>query len=504
MTTTKTIVVREVKMTGSKPQLRVCLAALPGFFEATEDGKRITGVLKEYLSFYFINQFKHYNATMINTLGIGAPISIDDDGLIMYDGCYGSNQRNETDYSIGGVPYPLYGQNLSNGVIFASDIEIILSLYNPEQNKTDPITILSSFNSPVPLDMKIACIMFLGLFFALFYNFFLSGIFSMKRHMRKRRSAEAALISINIILGCLIRQYSCFEAKLKNKRKIIRPLLFLLIIFTFIIMHFLCSLVKTDQVIIQDPGTIQTYEDIVKGDGKITPKFVKATSDYAMFERAKEGTMKRKIWDLVMKQDGGLEASFVGGKVHAVTEFIVMIQKVANQEAVILLTGSQRQTIDTNACILIRMQGMKHNILTSVDPKESKFVFKTTGRRSIPDSEGDVNKLKKADDMMTRFFQMGFNDKNSDLMGFTLIPEHDVNQYRGKARDCLANEIVRQKPEFVAKGVKEFFSLLMCFIVEIVMWFGVLVIEIIVKRHYLTFSRDFLCKSLWKLRQSFP
>jgi len=126
---------------------------------------------------------------------------------------------------------------------------------------------------------------------------------------------------------------------------------------------------------------------------------------------------------------------------------------------------------------------MTHNILTTVDPKEEKFVFKTIGRRSIPDSEGDVNKLKKADDMMTRFFQMGINTKNSDLMGFTLIPEQEVNQYRGKARDCLANEIVRQKPEFVAKGVKEFFSLLMYFIIEIAMWFCVLVIEIIAKRH---------------------
>ena len=67
--------------------------------------------------------------------------------------------------------------------------------------------------------------------------------------------------------------------------------------------------------------------------------------------------------------------------------------------------------------------------------------------------EGNVLKLKKAKVMMTRFYEMGLNDKNYDLMGLTLLPESDVQSVRSELRDCLTNEIVRPNLEFTSKGL---------------------------------------------------
>ena len=57
--------------------------------------------------------------------------------------------------------YPVFGHNISNGAIISPDIDIIMSMYNPDINKTQAITIIDSFNSPVPLDIKIAFFIYL-------------------------------------------------------------------------------------------------------------------------------------------------------------------------------------------------------------------------------------------------------------------------------------------------------------------------------------------------------
>jgi len=40
----------------------------------------------------------------------------------------------------------------------------------------------------------------------------------------------------------------------------------------------------------------------------------------------------------------------------------------------------------------MRMQGMKHNVLSTVDPFEAHFEYKFTGRRIIPSFESKQDK----------------------------------------------------------------------------------------------------------------
>jgi len=49
---------------------------------------------------------------------------------------------------------------------------------------------------------------------------------------------------------------------------------------------------------------------------------------------------------------------------------------------------NQRQILDTNACVVARMQGMKHNMLLTVDLFEAKFDIKMNGYRTILNEGG--------------------------------------------------------------------------------------------------------------------
>jgi len=460
----------------TKPVIRLCLSFIKGCFDSP-DGKTIVGPLSDLTNFYYINQFKDYNTSITSYPKLGTQIAELNDGSFSYDGCLGSNQKNETDYVIGIVPFPLMGQNLTNEAVSIDDFDIITSMYDPEQNLTECNSILGSLNSPVPTDMKITFLSFLFLFFLIFYIFLSSGVFRRGLHLRKRKTAFPKTNAINIIIGSLLRQYSCFESMIENKRMIIRPLVFLLVVFTFIFMHIVSSLIKTEQVAIHDPVTIQTYK--TKAERKIMVNFIKTTTDYDSFKSANNKSMKRKIWEQMSSQEGGLEASFIGGNnSDSVGSFFSLIQKVANQSAVVLMTNIARQSIDTNVCAIMRLQGKAHNMLSKVDASEAKFEFKTTGRRVILESEGDLNKYKKADDLMKRFFQMGINTKNLELNGFKLLPEQEVKQVIGKVRDCLANEIVKQEPEVETKTFKEFTTLFLWYSVGMILWSIILSFEL--------------------------
>jgi len=457
-----------------KPLLRACLARIDGSIYAKDN--KVAGPEAGYERFYYELMATDYNTTLIDKQSLGVKTSTLSDGSLVYDGCLGSIQRNESDYTLGFVANPVYGQNLSMGGYYGGSEPIIFSAYDP-QVKPIEISILTSLGSSTPIEMKLLFISSLILLFMIYYSFFKSV------HLKRKKSSwKTACNGFDIVYGCLLRQYSCFEAKIERKRKIIRPLLFLTVLFTYIFMHFVCSLIKTDQVVIPEPNTIRSYQQIIENNGKITPILMKFDNDHVVFQFASENTTKKHLWNQILKQKGGENASIIKTKPQIMETLI----KMKNQTAVVLTSSVVRIIWSTNTCIYYKITKSPHNVLVSKDPGETVVQVKTSIKRRIPDFEGNVNRFKRMDDIFNAFFEMGLNTKAHDIQAlYSLRGKPFPKGLQDPVRECLSNTITSPHPEFTQKKLKEFSTLFIYCWIANALFILVILLELYVKHNSL-------------------
>jgi len=458
-----------------KPLIRVCINIIDKIIEI-KNGRVIASV-QDYHDFYIDSMFKHYNTSLIGNYFEGAiiPGSEASDGTFSYSGCLGSIQANQSDYILRFVSHPVIGRNLSIGGIYGGSSPIIVSAYDP-QVKPIEMTILSSLSSPVPFNMKMLFLASLFVFFFIFVSFFSSKFFH-KIKQNKISLIDSVLFSFDIIIGSLLKNYSCFEAKIESRkmRKSIRLVIFLVVIFTFLFMYSVCCLIKTEQVVIPEPETIRSYKKIVDLNGKTTPIFLKNQNYHLMFKYSSKKSTKNKLWNLILKQKGGLETSLIKyGQQMLETEL-----KIINQTQVFLTSNLFKISWATDTCLLAKMAGKRENVLISVDPEESVNQLKSTIKRRIPLFEGNVQRYKKADSILNAFHEMGLNEKVLDLKAYSILRGKPVPKgLQDSLRECLSNVIIRPHPEISDKTFKQFASLFSYFIWSIISCLIILVIEV--------------------------
>jgi len=232
-----------------KTSIQLCISRLLKVVSLKNN--RLEGPSVNYYNFYVDNLFKDYNLSLTtkDREEEVIPGSQASDGTFSYTGCLASIQSNQSDYILQFVSHPMIGKNLSMGGIYGDSSPIIISAYNPQVNLI-PSTILANFSSPVPMDMQLLFVLSLFILFSILYAFFSCKLF----YRRKKKRSSPCQISFDIIIGSLLRNYSCFESKIDSRKSIhsIRPLIFLVVIFTFLFMTFVCSLIKTDQVVVPE------------------------------------------------------------------------------------------------------------------------------------------------------------------------------------------------------------------------------------------------------------
>ena len=191
-----------------KQIIRLCLGKLDGSYWSS-NGK-IMGPERAYVSFYYYPPFKSYNASLIDRDNEGGIIgSQEPDGTYLYDGCLGSIQMNETDYTLGAYNHPIDGRNLSMGGFIAGVNTMIMSAYDSKVTPNQ-ITILTSLDS-TSLGVK-----FLFLYFLVLFYYLLVGLLSCPAY-KGEKSVRPVQSSIAIIMGSLLKQYSSFNSTLDLK-----------------------------------------------------------------------------------------------------------------------------------------------------------------------------------------------------------------------------------------------------------------------------------------------
>ena len=450
-----------------KTDIRVCLGRIPGMFFVSKG--KIVGPQRAFETFYYENLFRDYNSSIIDKPISGGiiPGSEAADGTFLYTGCLESIQKNESDYLLGSISQPIIGRNLSMGGLYGGATSIIISAYNPQVNPKE-INILSSLLSSTPYEIKL-----LFLSFVLLFCFILYFLFSNETKSRIK-------LCFSIIFGCLLKQYSCFESCLTEKMiSRIRWILFVLVVFTFLFMHYVCSLIKTDQVVFPDPKTITSYQDILDSNGMTVPKFVAVNYDYIKFQMSSEGSKRRQIWNRISRENKIFDPCLLKSK----RDILSADFQLLNQTAVIITYSNGMLAWISNLCVIYKMHRKPHNVLVSIDPNESLTLIKSTMKRKISDEEGNVNRFKRVDQVLNSFLEMGLNEKAHEYQAFTMLEGKPFpKKIYTEVRECMSNIVQTPHPEFSSKKITEFESLFLNFFIAIFITIPVHFVEMISKK----------------------
>lgn len=98
------------------------------------------------------------------------------------------------------------------------------------------------------------------------------------------------------VLAHMIRQGCITEATGPFKR-----LIFIVCsIFSLVIVHYFCSLIKTELVTIQPPELFQSYQELV--ENQVGATFIRGFSHYLEFKFAPLGSPKKNLWNFSVKK----------------------------------------------------------------------------------------------------------------------------------------------------------------------------------------------------------
>ena len=85
---------------------------------------------------------------------------------------------------------------------------------------------------------------------------------------RKRRPMASLIVktsrtAVTACVGLMLRQCSSFTLRSKMLSSSVRLLRLSFLLFSFLILFFLCSMIKTDMVVVKKPDLISSYADIL-------------------------------------------------------------------------------------------------------------------------------------------------------------------------------------------------------------------------------------------------
>ena len=115
------VAVIEIKMS-----LRICTATFEHFIELSGDERKFKGLFAPAYGFLVDNVWRFFpNATLTSSNKLGDMDMV----TMMYDGCLGRLQRNESDIMIPDVSFPLLGKGLKHGTTASVTKVVMASVY---------------------------------------------------------------------------------------------------------------------------------------------------------------------------------------------------------------------------------------------------------------------------------------------------------------------------------------------------------------------------------------
>lgn len=506
-------------------KIRLChVADYAALLEYDSSNKKFNGFGGDFFndllwSFGKILSGKNVSYELQPRTGFGDPI----EGTLEYTGCIGLLQKNKSDVMIMIMDYPPNIVNVTHGTIYTSTFLDIGSAYSVGQEEI--ATVLSMFKS-FSLDLYLMILTFLTfIWFLICIGHTLYTPVAIKsqnirpgpgrtgkntrqldvpvrrkivhklilQELRLRKRRREDFIMTHPSLFKVIIHFFKFDT-LKASNNFDRILCIVLSAFSFLVIAYFRSLIKTDLVVIKDPDLIKTWKDVV--DREVKPLFIRGSYHHFYYMNAAERSYEHEIWKsaiskyrkekIFVNSDAASFPSLfdvMDGKAVALTDTLI--------STIVAQTICELETIDPG-----RLQGLRDFVddsfhrsfhkrlpsyVTSIDPA-AKSIIKGGLMNELLDKSPTISYVKN---ILKRMYETGIivgMQQRLSNMNFVRTGPYEVRQLMGPAaggnRYHLHTQcLTPQKPHVELYGLTfESFDILLTFIIGSVALSGLILI----------------------------
>ena len=287
--------------------LRLCVAKFDMLIEV-QDGK-VRGAFQPF----FDSMYGHANKFFTN-ISLQTADSLGSEGEAgEMDGCLGMLQRNESDVHVPAVDFPVLGPGLDHGYPLTPSKIMMLSTYNSkiEQSKAEVLDAVRSFTVPLWILVLVTSLIF-SVHIMKCYRGIRTRYWKLeylqqgRKRLARQRFHQALSLSYKVLVGNMVKQHSSYSSE-----RLASPGRFLLLmfaIFSFLILFFLTSLIKTEMLVQKRPVTISSYEDLLNRP-TLRPIWARVLTDHWLFQNADRSSPEGRVWQGAVKL--GLDESFL-------------------------------------------------------------------------------------------------------------------------------------------------------------------------------------------------
>lgn len=255
------------------------------------DGNKFTGILSSIFMGVLESIGKGSNVTfeMRSGDGIGEEINGTNG---RYSGCIGRLQANLSDAMLQLANYPIPVSNISQGLVMMDTTIQFINAYYPRNDERQEAQIESSFSS-FHLSVWILSLFTLLLCAHLLH---LYKMLMNKCHSKFLLIEPTSEESDDHLFYETVTHMTQ-RGQLSNSTGLFRKILFaVLSLFSFLVIFYLSSIIKTELVVIPRPETMRSYREML--DNECGIYFMDGEDTYLSFKFAPEGSEARQLWQL--------------------------------------------------------------------------------------------------------------------------------------------------------------------------------------------------------------
>jgi len=345
--------------------IRICAATIP-FVMEVKDGV-MTGVMGPVFdTLYkernrFVSNFTYHSS---NKLGDLDPVTQ------QYDGCLGQLQRNETDVQIPMIDFPILSPGLVHGYVLTASTTTMVSSYNatPTESGTDVMDAVRSFEPSLwfliaGMTAVVTILIYVTIEETQDLRRAPSSLWAI-RNQPKLESCPPQTIrtATNILIGNIVKQHSSYSYS--GQMITVSLLILLFAVFSYFILFYFSSMIKTEMVVQKRPETISSYEELLQHE-KVRPVWLGMLTDHWSFQQAPADSPKGRIWQRAQRI--GMDKCFIQADPTAIEDIVRM---GAKREMIWLVSRYYLEPLITNMCAMSSEGGLypDANLWIKTDP----------------------------------------------------------------------------------------------------------------------------------------
>ena len=371
-----------------------------------------------------------------------------------YSGCIGLLQTNQSDAILFLNDYPHPAANISQGLVMTDATIDMITSYRPSDQSVR-IQVERAFNSFRP-SVRILCAvtMFICICALCVKEIFKSWhrrMISLPTRPRHKRAPYEVITHMTRF------------GQLSNSAGQFRKILFLVLsLFSFLVIFFLCSSIKTELVVIPPPKTLRSYQQLL--DHQCGVFFFSGGNSYQSFQSAAKGSKEKALWDFSVSKYSMSSVVYSYGN-RPETDSAVLNSWIRGESAIIVHSDwapffmkpicsamLNREKRDAFA-LLFKINGNEDLLLPLRSRDEEAMVFQKSFTWN-PRSSSSLNQVMPT---LRRVMEAGITEFIMKYMATADVVS--IIQVSGKGNatfanmeKCKSSEFFR--PENTVKGVK--------------------------------------------------